>query len=105
MNIGPTIRKLRKQKGLSQTEFGTLTGITQTTLSQIENGQTTPHKATLSKICEVLNVPEQLLVILSIEEGDVPENKKEMFETLYPTIKDFMIKIFYEEDEKPLSVD
>lgn len=105
MNIGPTIRRLRKQKGLSQTEFGNLTGITQTTLSQIENGQTTPHKATLSKICEVLNVPEQLLVVLSIEEEDVPENKRNMYDTLYPTIKDFMMKIFYEEDEKPLTVD
>ena len=102
MNIGPTIKKLRKQKNLTQTDLCSQVGIKQTALSQIENGTTTPHKSTLSKICEVLGLPEQVLVILSLENEDIPEDKKLMFDTLYPTVKDFMIKIFYEDDEKEL---
>lgn len=102
MNLGPTIKNLRKQKGLSQIELSSKVGITQTALSQIENSTTTPHKSTLSKICEELSVPEQVLVILSLENEDIPEDKKLMFETLYPTIKDFMLKIFYEDDKKVL---
>lgn len=102
MNIGPTIKKLRKQKGLTQTELCAQVGINQTALSQIENGSTTPHKSTMSKICDVLNVPEQVLVILSLEDEDIPEDKRLMFDTLYPTVKEFMLKIFYEDDEKEL---
>jgi transcriptional regulator with XRE-family HTH domain len=102
MKIGQTIKKLRKEKGISQTEFGKQIGVTQTTLSQIENDQTTPHKSTLTKICEVLNVPEQLLYVLSIDELDVPEKNRKMFETLFPTVKDFMQKIFHEDDDKLL---
>ncbi|MBX2948112.1 MAG: helix-turn-helix transcriptional regulator [Crocinitomicaceae bacterium] len=96
MNIGVTIKKLRKEKGLNQQEFGKLTGITQTSLSLIENGNTIPNKSTLKSICKVLNVPEELLYFLSIDESDVPAEKREKFDLLYPTARDLMLKIFSE---------
>lgn len=99
MNIGPTIQKLRKQKGLNQADFKELTGLSQTALSQIERGIRTPHKANLTKICEVLKVPEHVLYLLSFDVEDVPDDKKERFKMLYPSAKDLMIKIFYEENE------
>lgn len=102
MNVGPTIKKLRKKMALSQSELGIQVGITQTALSQIENGTTTPHKSTLVKICAELGVPEQVLIILSLENEDIPEDKRLMFDTLYPTVKQFMIKIFYEDDNNEL---
>lgn len=102
MNVGPTIKKLRKQKGLNQTDFSNEIGITQTALSQIESGATSPHKSTLERICSGLGIPEQVLVILSLENEDVPDDKKLMFDTLYPTVKEFMLKIFYEHEHKEL---
>jgi len=105
MNIGPTLQKLRKQKGVNQTDFSKEVGISQTALSQIENGTTTPHKATMTRICDALNVTEELLVILSLENANIPADKQQMFDTLYPTVKDFMLKIFYEEDDTPVTVD
>lgn len=103
MNIGPTIKKLRKQKGLNQKEFSAAIDISQTALSQIETGLTKPQKTTLNKICEELNVPEQVLILLSLEESDVPEKNKDLYDTLYPAVKDFITKIFYEDDKKVLA--
>ncbi len=97
MNIGLTIKKLRKEKGLNQHDFGTLTELSQTSLSLIESGNTTPNKSTLKRICEVLEIPEEMLYFMSIDESDIPEDKKDKFKMLYPTAKELMMKIFSDE--------
>lgn len=100
MNIGTTIKQLRKEKGMSQTEFGNKVDITQATLSQIENGQTSPHKTTLKRICEVLEIPQELLYMMSIEEDSIPKGKRE----LYNVAKDLMLKVFYADENESLEV-
>lgn len=99
MDIGKTIGRVRKQMGLSQAKLASAVGITQTSLSQIENGVTRPNQKTLNAICKEIGIPESLLYVLSIKREDVPDNRKEIYDTLYPSIKDFMIKIFHEGDE------
>ena len=99
MDIGKTIGKVRKKMGMSQAELASAIGITQTSLSQIENGVTRPNQKTLDSICEKIGIPESLLYVLSINREDVPDEKKEIYDTLYPSIKDFMIKIFHEGEE------
>lgn len=54
--IGPMIKKVRQEKGLSQTELAARTGLTPSFLSQFERGLTEPSLATLRRICEVLEV-------------------------------------------------
>lgn len=98
MNIGPTIKRLRKERGLNQLEFGEMTRLSQTSLSLIESGNTTPNKSTLKRICEGLKIPEEMLYFMSIDESDIPEEKKEKFRLLYPTAKDLMLKIFSDEN-------
>lgn len=102
MNIGKTISLLRKEKGLSQEEFSKMCGLTQTSLSQIETGATSqPAKRNLEKICNALEVPEYLLYLLSMEEKDVPESKKELYKTLFPAVKEFIINLFdYKADQQ-----
>lgn len=100
MNIGATIKRLRKEKGLNQTEFGNMVNITQATLSQIENGQSIPQKSTLDKICEVLGISQELLFLLSVDESKIPEDKR----YLYNAAKDLMLKVFYKEDHEQLEV-
>jgi len=98
MNIGSTIKRLRKERGLNQQDFGVMVGLSQTSLSLIEGGNTTPNKSTLKRISKELKVPEELLYFMSIDESDIPEEKKDKFKLLYPTAKELMMKIFSDEN-------
>lgn len=93
MNIGASIKEVRKQKGLSQIELAEKIEISQTSLSQIESGSKRPSATTLKKICKVLKVSEVMLYMMSASEDDVPKEKKELFNMLFPSIKGLILKI------------
>lgn len=90
MNIGNTIKEVRKEKGISQGELAKLCEISQTSLSQIETGAKSPSKNTLEKICRHLEVSEALIYVLSLEEEDIPENKKDIYKTIYPSVRNLL---------------
>ncbi len=90
MNIGNTIARLRKQKGLKQSEFAKLVPISTTALSQIENNLSRPNVGTLIKICEILDITEPMLYLSSLDETDVPEERRDIFKQLYPSIKQLL---------------
>lgn len=92
MNIGKAIRDLRKQKGLSQSQLAKAANITQAALSGIENGNS-PNSANLEKISFCLGVPVSLIYAVAIEKGDVPEEKKVLYDNLFPIIKSLVIQI------------
>ena len=102
MNIGRVIKDLRKEKGFNQIEFAAKCSITQTSLSLIETDSQRPNPSTLKKICKVLDIHEMFLYILSVDEKDIPENKKEKFEILFPTIEN-MIKQLWADDKRQKS--
>jgi len=52
--IGETIRKLRKEKKLTQEQLAKRVGITRQTLSKLENGDI--HKVSLQVFIKILNV-------------------------------------------------
>ncbi len=56
MSIGTRIIQLRNQKGLSQQELSTLTGLAASYLSRIENRHLEPRPQTLGKIAKALGV-------------------------------------------------
>jgi len=92
MNIGNAIKELRKQEGLSQVELAKNVNITQAALSKIESGNR-PNQTTLVKLSAALKVPEALIYIMATEEGDIPKDKKELYNDLFPVIKSLIIKI------------
>jgi transcriptional regulator with XRE-family HTH domain len=59
-NLGSIIRKLRLSRGLEQVEFADRTGISQSHLSKIENGEANPSLRTLKKMAGVLGVEEKV---------------------------------------------
>ena len=97
MNIGNVIKSLRNQRGLSQKEFASLCKISQTSLSMIETGTKRPNPKNLKKICEVLEIKEVYLYILSSEESDIPETKKGLYKELFPIIETMIKKLWEEE--------
>lgn len=93
MNLGKAIRKLRKEQGLSQEELALASGITQAALSQIEVNSKRPGTKTLEKLSKSLHVPVSLIYALGIESTDVPEDKRELYEELFPIVQNLIIKI------------
>lgn len=53
---GDKIKKMRLEKGITQKDFASLVGISNSYLSDIEIGRTSPSLKTLLKIAEALDV-------------------------------------------------
>src|SRR5580658_4758855 len=94
MNLGNTIKNIRKHKGFSQGEFAIICGITQTYLSQIENNLKDPNLSVLKTIAEKLSVPLPILFFLSLNEADVQPEKRELFKDIDPLVKRVIDELF-----------
>lgn len=100
MNIGNAIKVVRTHYGLSQEDLSLKTGLSQTSISQIENGVKQPSKRSIIKICNTLEIPEAILYIIGIEDSDVPASRRKMFEKLYPDIKEIAVQIIGKRSSK-----
>jgi len=94
MNLGATIKNIRKKKRQTQSEFASACGISQTYLSQIENNQREPNLSTLKIISNELNVPLPILFFLSLNIDDIQQNKREAFEIISPSVKSLVNEFF-----------
>lgn len=94
MQLGSTIAKIRKQKGISQYLFAQQIEVTQTYLSLIENNKRNPNILKLEKICVELDIPLPILFFRSMEENDVPEPKRKIFAELSPFVNSFIDNLF-----------
>jgi HTH_3 family transcriptional regulator protein len=94
MDLGSIIKNIRKRKGQSQTEFAQSCGITQTYLSQIENNQKEPNLSTLKDISKNLDIPLPILFFLSLNEEDIPQEKRQAFEIISPSVKSLINEFF-----------
>jgi transcriptional regulator with XRE-family HTH domain len=93
MNIGFAIRSIRKQLDITQYELADKCSISQTSLSQIENGVKRPSARTIKKVCTVLDLPESIIYILGMQDTDVPDSKKSVYDMLFPSIKNLALQI------------
>lgn len=93
MEIGKTIKEVRIKRGISQGDFATRIGLSQTAVSQMERGAQ-PRKQTLKKICKVLQVPEPFLHLMSVTEVDVPRVNRRKYNELFPTARQIIESIF-----------
>lgn len=94
MDLGIVIKNTRKSKNLTQTEFATRCGITQTYLSQIEGNSKEPNLSTLKLISKELEVPLPILFFLSMNEEDVAPDKRRAFEIISPSVKSLVNEFF-----------
>lgn len=94
MDLGNSIKNIRKQRGQTQEAFAVCCGITQTYLSQIEGNLKEPNLSTLKSISEALNVPLPILFFLSMTEDDVQPNKRKAFKIVSPSINSLVNEFF-----------
>ena len=62
MNIGQTIKELRKEKNLSQTDLAKLLYTSQDTISLWERGKSLPDIPALIKLTEIFGVSSDYLL-------------------------------------------
>ncbi|RNI27368.1 XRE family transcriptional regulator [Rufibacter immobilis] len=91
MNLGTAVKILRKQRGHSQKEFAEKCGISVNALCQIETNASFPQKSTIKRICEELGIPTSYLLFFSIDEDDVPVEKREIFNALGGPLKQLLL--------------
>lgn len=91
MNLGETIKLLRKRNGLNQSQLAESCDITVTYLSLIENGKKEPTLSLLKTIANNLQVPLPILLFSALTEDDIPESRKEFFSVIKPSI-DYMLQ-------------
>ena len=94
MDLGHTIKSIRKQKGLKQNKFAELCKITQSYLSQIENNLKEPNLSTLKIISNNLETPLPILFFLSLDSRDVKPEKAEAFKMIAPSVKSLVNQFF-----------
>lgn len=93
-HIGQVIKDLRKQKKLQQIEFCKKCKITQTYLSQIENGVKEPTIAVLKNIANGLGIPLPIVFLMSLDKNDIDKKKQKSFDTVFPSVYS-MLKEFF----------
>ncbi|MCB9234089.1 MAG: helix-turn-helix transcriptional regulator [Bacteroidia bacterium] len=86
MKIGIILKKRRNQVGIKQFELAERCNISQTYLSQIEQGKKEPHLSTLRIICEQLELPMPFVFFLAMEKNDLKEGKEKLFDEISPTL-------------------
>jgi len=94
MQIGNAVKTIRKSRNETQCNFAQQIGITQTYLSQVENGQKKPSMDVIEKIALATNVPLPILFWFGITENDVDSNKLDSFKLLKPMIDTLIRGIF-----------
>lgn len=69
MNFGESIKKIRKEKGLTQKQLGDKLGISQAAIGQFESNKANPKMETIRKIADALEV--ELWEIVELDQMDI----------------------------------
>ncbi|MCB0556900.1 MAG: helix-turn-helix transcriptional regulator [Phaeodactylibacter sp.] len=77
MNLGNTLKSLRKEKGFKQAELAKLSGISQSYLSEIENNKKLPDIEMLETIGNTLGLPVVAIFLRAFNKEDMPSEGKE----------------------------
>lgn len=82
--MGAKIRKLREQEGLTITEVAEKTGLTISTLSQIERDIISPSISSLRRVAAALNVPAFYFLIEVSDLHDIVVRRDERLTLRFP---------------------
>ncbi|MCT8985593.1 cupin domain-containing protein [Shewanella phaeophyticola] len=73
MDIGASLKAVRKLKGLSQRELAKRAGVTNSTISMIEKNSVSPSVSSLKKVLG--GIPMSLVEFFSIDDGSIGDQK------------------------------
>jgi len=73
-NLGGRLRELRKQKGISQRELASRSGLTNGMISLMETNKVNPTVASLLKVLDAISIP-----VVEFFESEPPDQKQVFF--------------------------
>lgn len=76
--LGKRIAVRRRQLGFKQNQIAEMLGISNNYLSNIENGRSIPSLEVFSKLCEVLQVTPDFLLLGNIKANNIQKNIKDL---------------------------
>lgn len=82
MRLGLAIKKLRKERGMTQVQLSKLVGVSSVMVGFWEIGRTFPTQPKIKKVADAFGISVALLLILAITDEDIPESKKELYNAL-----------------------
>ena len=91
MNLGESIKAIRKAKRMKQKNLAAAAGISANALRNIEADYSIPSMATLKRLRQALDVPMSYILVFSVTEDDVAEDKRTIFRQLMPVLKEFLL--------------
>jgi len=94
MDLGKTIKRIRKLKDISQKELSESSGITQAYLSLIEGNKKEPTVTTLDRIATALGIPISVLLYLSVDESSMNSKQKLIYSKIGSSFQKLIIKEF-----------
>lgn len=92
MNVGQAIRTLRLKQGMSQRELAEKCGMSVNGVSLLETGRRFPPKATVERLCRAFGIPQSYLMLATIEEDDIPEEKRVLYRALVEPLRDELLE-------------
>jgi transcriptional regulator with XRE-family HTH domain len=79
MNVGERIKRLRKERNLTQEELGSRMGLLPSNVARYENGRNEPRKAMLARFAEAFGLtPQELLTEALVVQDDLAAADPEM---------------------------
>ena len=101
MNIGTAIKAIRKRLDITPFQLAEACSISQATLSQIESGKKRPNQHTIKAICDCLDIPEAIIYIIAMEEKDVTETKRGVYNLIYPSMMSLSLEMLNSQFSMP----
>lgn len=79
------------QHRMTQAQLAEQCGMSINGISLLESGKRFPVKSTVEKLCYVFGLPISYLLMASIEESDMPEEKRMLFRTMLEPLRNELI--------------
>jgi transcriptional regulator with XRE-family HTH domain len=95
-NIGPSIKKLRKLKGITQVQLAKKIDSDASYISSLENGRHPPTLRMLKKISNKLEVPIAFILILGLDEDCFRKKHKTKFNAINQSLQSIISNIHKE---------
>jgi transcriptional regulator with XRE-family HTH domain len=93
MDLGRALREIRRKKDKTQVDVTGKLKISQTYLSQIENGTKEPSAQMLRKLCKYYKVPVVIVMWMATETHDVEKKKQLAFNQIGPALTSLVNEI------------